>query len=44
VKEQGEQNNKVNIAALTHAIIGKTGIKPMVQLYMQLAFLVRQVS
>jgi len=43
-KEQGEQSDKVNIAALAHAIIGKTGVKPTVQLYMQLAFLVRQIS
>jgi hypothetical protein len=43
-EQQGEQSDKVNIAALAHAIIRKTGIKPTVQLYMRLAFLVRQVS
>jgi hypothetical protein len=43
-KEQGEQSDKVNIAALANAVIGKTGIKPTVQLYMRLAFLVRHVS
>jgi len=35
-----EEEEKGNVAALAHSIIGKTGVKPIVQLYMWLAFLV----
>ena len=35
-------SGKDNVADLAVAMIGKTGIKPIVQLYMQLAFMVSQ--
>ena len=41
VDEVGE---KSNVVALANTIIGKTGIKPTVQLYMRLAFLVSYLS
>ena len=35
---------KGNIAVLAHAVVGKTGVKPTLQLYIRLAFLVSQGS
>jgi hypothetical protein len=39
-----EEEEKRNIAALAQSVIGKTGVKPTVQLYMRLAFLASEVS
>lgn len=36
-------SGKENVADLAVAVIGRTGIKPTVQLYMRLAFLVSQM-
>ena len=38
-----EAAEKGNIAVLANAVIGKTGIKATVQLYIKLAFLVSQI-
>jgi hypothetical protein len=35
-----EEEEKSNLAALANSIIGRMGVKPTVQLYMWLAFLV----